>query len=72
MNLTASDMSTILREFIRYNNIYTIHKKKIKYDFILCIILKSMGKDVSKVKKFKAKLEKKRLKEFNELMNIGV
>ena len=72
MNLTASDISTILKEFIRYNNIYTTHKKKIKYDFILYIILKSMGKDVSKVKKFKAKLEKKRLKEYNELMNIGV
>ena len=28
MNLTASDMSTILREFIRYDNIYSTHKKK--------------------------------------------
>ena len=72
MNLTTSNISNILKEFIRYNNIYTIHKKKIKYDFILCIILKSMGKDVSKVKKFKPKLEKKRLKEFNELIQIGV
>ena len=72
MNLTASDMSTILREFIRYDNIYSTHQKRIKYDFILFIILKGMGKDVSKVKKFKAKLEKKRLKEFNELMQIGV
>ena len=70
MNLTTSDMSTILREFIRYDNIYSTHQKKIKYDFILCIILKGMGKDVSKVKKFKPKLEKKRLKEFNELIQI--
>ena len=72
MNLTQAEMFTILKEFIRYDNIYTTHKKRIKYDFIICIILKGMGKDVSKVKKFKAKLEKKRLKEFNELMNIGV
>jgi homoserine dehydrogenase len=71
MNLTQSEMSTILREFIRYDNIYATHRKRIKYDFILCIILKGIGKDVSKVKKFKPKLEKKRLKDFNELMQIN-
>ncbi len=70
MNLTQAEMFTILKEFIRYDNIYSNHQKRIKYDFILCIILKGTGKDVSKVKKFKAKLEKKRLKEFNEIMQI--
>ena len=71
MNFTGQDISTILKKFIKYDNLYANHKKKIKYDFILCIILKEMGKDTSKVKKFKLKLEKRRLKEYNELMQIN-
>jgi hypothetical protein len=71
MNFTGQDISTILKKFIKYDNLYANHKKKIKYDFILCIILKEMEKDTSKVKKFKLKLEKKRLKEYNELMQIN-
>ena len=70
MNFTRQDISTILKKFIKYENLYANNKKRIKYDFILCIILKEMGKDTNSVKKFKVKLEKKRLKEFNELMPI--
>ena len=34
-NLTADDTSKITREFIRYDNLYTIAGKRIKYDFII-------------------------------------
>ena len=70
-NLTACDISTITREFIRYDNIYEMNKKKIKYDFILSIILQSMNKTNIHIKKYKSKLEKKRLKEYKEIMNLN-
>ena len=67
-------MNHIQKEFIKYDNLYAISGKKIKYDFILGQILISMDKvDVYNlhVKKFKNKLEKKRLKEFNQIININ-
>ena len=70
-NLTACDISKITREFIRYDNIYAIAGKKIKYDFVICIILKSIGKNIDNIKKYKPKLEKKRLKEYNQIMNLN-
>ena len=69
-NLTACDISKITREFIRYDNIYAIAGKKIKYDFVICIILKSIGKNIDNIKKYKPKLEKKRLKEYNQIMGL--
>ena len=72
--LSNGNMTHIQKEFIKYDNLYAISGKKIKYDFILGQILISMDKvDVYNlhVKKFKNKLEKKRLKEFNQIININ-
>ena len=69
-NLTADDTSKITREFIRYDNLYTIAGKRIKYDFIISIILQSINKKNFEIKKYKPKLEKKRLKEFKQIMGL--
>jgi ferredoxin len=69
-NLTPCDITIITREFIRYDNLYEINKKKIKYDFILSIILQSMKKTNVIIKKYKSKLEKKRIKEYNQIMGL--
>jgi len=71
-DLKRSEIDHIIKEFIKLDNLYTLAGKKIKYDFILNYILTQMGKlnIVSQVKKFKVKLEKKRLKEFNTIMGI--
>ena len=72
--LSNGNMNHIQKEFIKYDNLYAIAGKRIKYDFILGQILISMGKmDVYTlyVKKFKNKLEKKRLKEFNQIIKIN-
>jgi polyferredoxin len=72
--LSNGNMNHIQKEFIKYDNLYSIAGKRIKYDFILGQILISMGKmDVYNlyVKKFKNKLEKKRLKEFNQIIKIN-
>ena len=69
-NLTPCDITIITREFIKYDNLYEINKKKIKYDFILSIILQSMKKTNVIIKKYKSKLEKKRIKEYNQIMEL--
>ena len=69
-NLTPCDITIITREFIKYDNLYEIAGKKIKYDFVICIILKSIGKNIDNIKKYKPKLEKKRIKEYNQIMEL--
>ena len=61
----------IRNEFIKYDNLYRQHNKKLKYDFILKMILLEMQKGdlIHHLKVFKSKLEKKRLKEFNFIKN---
>ena len=68
--MSPCDITYITREFIRYDNLYEINKKKIKYDFILSIILQSMKKTNVSIKKYKSKLEKKRIKEYNQIMGL--
>lgn len=71
--LSNGNMNHIQKEFIKYDNLYAISGKKIKYDFILGQILINMDKvDVYNlyVKKFKNKLEKRRLKEFNQIIGL--
>ena len=70
-NITCYEENHIRTEFIKYDNLYRQHNKKIKYDFILKMILLEMKKCdlVQHLKVFKSKLEKKRLKEFNFVKN---
>ena len=53
-DLTRSDINYIVKEFIRYDNLYCLAGKKIKFDFILSIILNNLGKAeiAKKIKKF--------------------
>ena len=69
--LTSYEENHIRTEFINYDNIYRNHNKKLKYDFILKMILLEMQKGdlIHHLKVFKSKLEKKRLKEFNFVKN---
>ena len=60
----------IINEFIRFDIMYRQQYKKVKYDFILAQILKEMNKQelLIHLKKFKPKLEKKRLKEYVNIL----
>ena len=60
----------IINEFIRFDIMYRQQYKKVKYDFILAQILKEMNKQelLIHLKKFKPKLEKKRLKEYINIL----
>ena len=60
----------IINEFIKFDIMYRQQHKKVKYDFILAQILKEMNKPelLIHLKKFKPKLEKKRLKEYINIL----
>ena len=47
-----------------------LNQKLNKYDFIISIILQSINKKNFDIKKYKPKLEKKRLKEFKQIMGL--
>ena len=65
--INSYEENNIRNEFIKYDMLYRQHKKKIKYDFILKMILIDIGRNdlIHYLKVFKSKLEKKRYKEFN-------
>ncbi|MEI7669757.1 MAG: hypothetical protein WCJ33_06725 [Pseudomonadota bacterium] len=69
--INSYEENNIRNEFIKYDKLYRQHNKKLKYDFILKMILLEMQKGdlIHHLKVFKSKLEKKRLKEFNFIKN---
>ena len=69
-HISYNESKHIINEFIKYDIMYRQQNKKVKYDFILSQILKEMNKSdlLIHLKKFKSKLEKKRMKDFVNIL----